>query len=89
VGTHSTAQTITVTNASTAAISIGTLTFSGTNGADFTQTNTCGTSLNGGASCTISVTFTPGAKGARSGTLSIADGDPTSPQKVTLSGTGS
>jgi hypothetical protein len=35
------------------------------------------------------VTFKPAAKGTRTGTLSISDGDPTSPQKVRLTGTGS
>jgi hypothetical protein len=89
VNTPSGAQTVTLTNASRAAISIGALTFSGTDATDFTQTNNCGTSLSGEASCTISVTFKPKAKGTRTGTLTIADGDPTSPETVSLSGTGS
>jgi hypothetical protein len=35
------------------------------------------------------VTFTPSASGTRSATLSIADSDPSSPQTIALSGTGS
>src|SRR5439155_23067708 len=55
---------------------------------DFTQTNTCGTSVAGGANCTIAVTFAPTAGGARSGTLTIADNAPGSPQTVAISGAG-
>jgi hypothetical protein len=89
VNTTSPLQTITVTNASSVAFTIGPLTFSGPNQGDFAQTNNCGTSLSGGASCSISVTFKPRARGARTGTLTISDGDPTSLQQlVTLSGTG-
>ena len=48
-------------------------------------------SVAAGATCTISVTFTPAAEGSRSGTLSITDnndGIAGSTQTVTLSGTG-
>ena len=55
---------------------------------DFAATNTCGSSLAGGASCTISVTFTPTAAGARTGTITITDSVASSPQKVTLTGNG-
>jgi len=41
-----------------------------------------------GANCTISVTFTPAASGARTAALSIADNANGSPQTVSLSGTG-
>jgi len=37
-------------------------------------------------SCTIQVTFTPSASGAQTGTLTIADNAPDSPQVVTLTG---
>jgi hypothetical protein len=89
VNKHSAVQTIKVTNTSSTAIAIGSLKFGGTNSGDFTQTNTCGTSLGKGSWCNIKVTFTPAAKGARTGTLTISDGDPSSPQAVTLSGSGS
>jgi len=55
---------------------------------DFAATNTCGSSLAGGASCTISVTFTPTAAGARTGTITITDSVASSPQKVALTGNG-
>lgn len=53
------------------------------------SSNTCGTSLAAGTSCIISVTFTPNAIGTINGSLTIKDGDPTSPQVVSLTGTGS
>ena len=40
------------------------------------------------ASCTISVTFTPSTTGSRTGSLSFTDSASTSPQSVSLSGTG-
>src|SRR6185437_5682230 len=39
---------------------------------DFTQTNTCGTSVVPGFSCTIEVTFTPTVQGGESGTVAVA-----------------
>jgi hypothetical protein len=50
--------------------------------------NTCGTSLAAGASCTVGVTFTAAALGSVTGTLTFADDAPNSPQTVSLSGTG-
>src|SRR5947199_6932573 len=44
--------------------------------------------LAAGANCTINVTFTPTASGARTGTLSLADNAGGSPQIMTLSGNG-
>lgn len=88
VGTTSTAQTITVTNLGAASVPITSITISGTNSSDFPQTNTCGTALAGGTSCTISVTFLPAATGSRTAAVNINDSDPSSPQKVTLNGTG-
>jgi uncharacterized protein (TIGR03437 family) len=89
VGATATAQTVTVTNGGSVAVAMKSFTFSGPNASDFQQTNTCGSSLAGGAGCTISVTFTPAAAGTRSATLSITHGDPASPLTVPLSGTGS
>ncbi len=60
----------------------------GTAAADYSQTNTCGTSVAGGSNCTITVTFKPSKKGARGATLNINDNGGPSPQKVALSGTG-
>ena len=87
-GTASNAQTVTVTNSGTAALTISGITVTGTNASDFAQTNTCSGSLTVSASCIISVTFTPGVSGARSGSVTIADNATGSPQSIALSGTG-
>jgi len=52
------------------------------------QGGTCGTKLLANTSCTIKVAFQPTTTGSRSGTLSIKDFNPASPQTVSLSGTG-
>src|ERR1019366_2862062 len=55
----------------------------------FPQTNNCGSSVAAGANCRISVTFRPSASGARAAALRIADNATSSPQTVSLTGTGS
>jgi hypothetical protein len=84
VGTTSAAQNITLSNGGTAALSITSIAASG----DYAQTNTCGTSLAAGANCAISVTFTPTAAGTRTGTITVTDNAPGSPQTASLTGTG-
>jgi hypothetical protein len=83
-GSTSSAQTVTVSNPNSTAESVSSVSVSG----PFSQTNTCGTSIAANGSCTVSVTFTPTAAGAASGTLSVASGAPNSPLTVALSGTG-
>jgi hypothetical protein len=84
--TTSAAQTVTVTNSGQAALN-GTISITGADAADFAQTNTCGTSLAGGASCTISVTFTPTAAGTFTASLTGSASGVSYPT-VALSGTG-
>ena len=91
VGTSSAAQKVTLTNNGTAALTISSITLTGTNTSDFTQTNTCPISPNTLAingTCTISVTFSPTASGARSASVSVSDNAAGSPQSITLNGTG-
>jgi len=91
VATKSAAQTLTLTNNGSLALSISSIALSGTNASDFAQTNTCpsgSSQLSAGSSCTINVTFTPGANGARSANLTFTDNAAGSPQSVALSGTG-
>jgi len=84
INTTSTSQAGTLTNVGSATLTIASIAASG----DFAQTNSCGASLAPAASCVISVTFTPTALGARSGSLSVASNAATSPNLVALSGTG-
>jgi hypothetical protein len=88
VGTPSAPQNVTLSNTGTATLKIGNIGITGANSSDFTETNTCGTSVAAGANCTMTVTFTPTATGGRSASLSITDNAPGSPQAVSLSGTG-
>jgi hypothetical protein len=71
VGTSSAARTVTLTNAGSAPIALFSIEIVGVNAGDFTQTNTCGSSLKAGASCTIEVTFSPTAMGGRIGHVAI------------------
>jgi hypothetical protein len=89
VGTTSAARTVTVKNNLSGTLTGLVFSFAGTNSGDFLQSaTTCGTSLPTGASCTVSVEFKPSATGARSALLSVSDSATTSPQSVSLSGTG-
>jgi hypothetical protein len=84
VGTTSPVQSVLLSNYGTTTLSIAGI--AATN--NFSETDTCGSSLAAGASCTISVTFTPSVQGNLSGTLSITDDAAGSPQTVSFSGTG-
>jgi hypothetical protein len=88
IGTASTAKMVAVKNTGTASLSISAISITGTNAGDFTQTHTCGSSLAAGASCSVSITFKPTASGSRTASLSISDNASGSPQKVSISGTG-
>jgi ASPM-SPD-2-Hydin domain-containing protein/HYDIN/CFA65/VesB family protein/centrosomal CEP192-like protein len=89
-GTTSPAQTVTVTNNGNTSLHITSVGFTGTNASDFAKSaDTCtGQAIAVNATCTVSVTFTPTATGARSASLSFTDDAPASPQTVALSGTG-
>ena len=84
VATTSAAQTVTLTNTGSASLSISSIATS----QPFAETNNCPASLAGGASCTISVTFTPQASGAVNGAVTINDSAAGSPHTVSLSGNG-
>src|SRR5205823_6211427 len=74
-----------------AALTITSFAASGDFAATSTGANACPTSpatLAAGANCSINVTFTPTASGARTGTLSVADNAGGSPQPVPLNGNG-
>jgi hypothetical protein len=90
VKTTSGVKNITITNNGTNAITMGTITLNETT--DFAiKTNNCpapGKPLNGGANCTLGMTFTPASTGFKKGAVIIKDSDPTSPQIAGVSGTG-
>ncbi|HEV2379055.1 MAG TPA: choice-of-anchor D domain-containing protein [Terriglobia bacterium] len=84
LGATSAAQTIKLTNAGNAALSVTNIAAGG----DFSETNNCAASLAAAANCTVTVTFKPGSAGSRTGTLTLTDGAGGSPQIVSLTGTG-
>jgi len=88
VGTTSSAQSVTLTNSGTAALTISSITVTGTGASDFAQTNTCPASVVVEGSCSISVTFTPSGTGSFVGAVTITDNAANSPQSIALSGIG-
>jgi Abnormal spindle-like microcephaly-assoc'd, ASPM-SPD-2-Hydin/Beta-propeller repeat len=84
VTTPSATMPVTLTNNGNATLNIASIAASG----DFSQSNTCGTSVAAGMTCTITVTFTPTTAGNRTGTISVSDDANGSPQTIPLSGTG-
>jgi hypothetical protein len=56
----------------------------GTNAPDFNEAISCGYTVQPGANCTTSVTFTPSAAGARSAKITITDSEIDSPQTITV-----
>jgi uncharacterized repeat protein (TIGR03803 family) len=85
VGTFSAAKLATLKNTGSGALKIISIGRSG----DFYEGNNCPASLATGASCTLSVKFTPTSGGTRLGAVTIFDNAPGSPHKLALSGTGS
>ena len=85
--TTSSAQTVTVSNAGNATLTVSGVSLTGADAGQFAQTNNC-SSVAAGSSCTISVTFRPTpAFGSRSAHVSISHNASGSPAFVSLSGT--
>jgi hypothetical protein len=71
------------------ALNITQVTISGTNPSDFAETDNCSGSIAVGAGCTITVTFTPGGAGTRTGNVVIVNNNNSSSSlKIPLSGIG-
>jgi hypothetical protein len=71
VGESAADQSVTVTNQDTVALALNGVSVT-TGQSSYNQSNNCGASLAAGASCTISVRFTPGGSGPRTGTITAA-----------------
>jgi FtsP/CotA-like multicopper oxidase with cupredoxin domain len=88
VGTTSPAQTVTLSNTGTAALTFTTSLVDNANYA-LPISGTCTGTLNAGATCTIDVTFTPTVTGPLPTQLAIASNDPVNPNLVVnITGTG-
>lgn len=92
VGTPSPQFTITLANIGQNPLTVSQISIQGTNPGDFTEVDSCNVgagALLAQSKCTIDITFTPTATGARSAVLTVTDNGGASPQTVQLSGTGS
>jgi hypothetical protein len=85
VGSVSQPNTSLLRNMGSSALTISSITISG----DFTETDTCGTSVSAAATCTFTVTFTPTAPGPRFGSILVQDDGAGSPHFINLVGDGS
>jgi hypothetical protein len=77
-------QTGTLSNTGQAPLAISSIVYTGTS--DFAETNNCPATLAVGASCTLSITYTPTIVGSESGTITFNDNAPGNPQVMTVSG---
>jgi hypothetical protein len=88
VGKSSPTKIVTFTNIGNALLTMRSISITGANPFDFTQTNTCGSTVAAGAKCTVTVTFKPTALGTRTANPYFDDSDGAGPQTVSLAGTG-
>jgi hypothetical protein len=87
VGVTSAAQTVTLTNNGGVPLLVQSIVVAG----DFvivSGSDTCGNSVAANTACTLQVAFAPTAGGPRTGTLTVTDDAATSPQILSLTGTG-
>jgi hypothetical protein len=84
-----TTAAVKVTNTETTSLTLTQISFSGANAGDFSETDNCIGMLDGGATCKVTVTFTPAAAGMRSAMLSFSYGSSGGPQTLVITGTGS
>src|SRR5581483_10809466 len=88
VGSTSAVQVVTVTNNQTTAVPINSVVASGDFISTSGGTSPCGASIAASSTCTLGVEFSPTASGAVSGNLTLSYGGGSSPQSISLSGTG-
>jgi hypothetical protein len=93
-GKSSTTQTIILTNTSAGSVplTINSISVTGANKSDFTETNTClspSNTLAPGAHCTITVTFKPTKTGSFSADITVNDNAQSPTQNIPISGKGS
>jgi len=87
VGTTSSPLSAALTNFGTKPLANATVNITGTNSADFAQTNNCGTTVPPDGSCKIQTTFTPSLVGPETAALNFTYKG-SAPLSMPLSGTG-
>jgi FG-GAP-like repeat/Abnormal spindle-like microcephaly-assoc'd, ASPM-SPD-2-Hydin len=88
VGKKSPLAKLILSNVGSTPLNFVAISIQGKNPGDFSQTNTCGAHIPAGGSCSFSIIFAPTVTGARQAVLTITDNGGASPQRVTLTGTG-
>ncbi len=88
VGTTSPPSRITVRNTATAKVRLSGISIGGPNANEFSASDDCPLTLIAGATCTITVAFTPSAAGERTATLSISNNALGGPHSIVIAGTG-
>jgi len=77
-----------LSNSGTATLNISSIGLTGVNTGDFTESNTCGSSVNVNANCKITVVFKPQGTNVRLADVTITDNASDSPQQIGVSGVG-
>lgn len=90
LGSSSVTQTLTLTNTGSLSLTLGQVGATAGNYLDFSETrdNCFNATLAPGSSCGVTLAFLPQAVGVRTATYFFNDSAPSSPQAVSLSGTG-
>jgi hypothetical protein len=89
VGTTSTPLSVTITNCGTSNLTVTAAGIAGANAGEFHITTNLCSSVATGATCSISVDFTPTTGGVRTASLAISNNASGSPHLVSLTGSGS
>jgi hypothetical protein len=88
LGGSSSTQTVTLSNAGNAALTISSIALAGTNQAGFTESTACGVSLAAASTCTITVGYSPDIAGPETASVVLTDSAANNPQSIALTGTG-
>jgi trimeric autotransporter adhesin len=91
LGATGSSQLTTLSSSGGEDLTISSITFTGANSGDFSQTNKCGTdpaTVSPDTSCTISVSLTPSQNGPETATMNVNDNATGGSQTVSLSGSG-
>jgi hypothetical protein len=88
LGTATAAKIITISNGQVTALTISSISVTGTAAGDYSTSSNCVSPISPNATCSVSVVFIPGALATRSATLSVVHSASTTGINVGLSGIG-
>jgi hypothetical protein len=88
LGASAGSQVVTVTNTGDGALTVRAIAINGAAAGDYRQSSDCLRTLQPGASCTVTVAFTPQGYGLRAASLTLFDDGAGGSQSIALHGTG-